>query len=206
MKTKWKVAIACAVGFVAFVGAATWLLLRPAREGDPQVTLTFQRYSDLDPYVGDVAFFGLTNTSSKTYLLTMTGATNTLVLDTSFGQFKQSLMVNCEFTDQTPTGQTNWSQLPSPVLRNNAYASLAPHSGIVVRVPVPPVGTRRKVAVFLQAPPAKFWSTRFALPTIRILVRILPRSQVSKLFKPVWVKAPCDTELTNHWSGPGWQR
>src|SRR6516162_3178222 len=110
MKTKWKVAIACAVGFVAFVGAATWLLLRPAREDNPQVTLTFQRYSDLDPYVGDVAFFGLTNASSKTYLLTMTGGTNTMVLDTSFSQFKQSWMVNCEFTDQTPTGQTNWSQ------------------------------------------------------------------------------------------------
>jgi hypothetical protein len=197
MKTKWKVAIACAV---AIVGTVAWLLLRPTREDEPQVTLTFQRYSDIDPYVGDVAFFGLTNTSSKTYLLTMTGGTNTHVGAIIFGDHKESWRMNCEFTDQTATGQANWTELS---LTNLAYTSLAPHSGIVVRVPVPPSGTRRKVAVLYQAAPAKFWGTPSGFTTMRILIRILPRSQVRKIWKPVWLRARCDTELTNHWSGPG---
>jgi hypothetical protein len=59
----------------------------------------------------------------------MTGNTNTLVIDTLAGRFKQSWMVNCEFSDQTPHGWTNWIQQPSPFAQSNACALLAPHSG-----------------------------------------------------------------------------
>jgi hypothetical protein len=204
MSAKSKVAVTCVA--VAFAAAA-WLVLGRALQGDEPVSLTFERYSDLDPHVSDVAFLRLTNASSKSYWLTMTGNTNTLVLDTSFGRFRQSWMVNCEFSDQTPTGRTNWSQLPSPVMGSKAYARLAPHSGIVVRVLVPREGQRRRVAVLYQPAAdwrqSKFWASPFGFATARILVRTLPRSQLSRFTnpQPLLLKAWCDTELTNHCDG-----
>jgi hypothetical protein len=207
MKAKSEAAVACAA--VALTAAAC-MILGHARQGDEPVSLTFERYSDLEPYVGDVAFLRLTNASNKSYLLTMTGNTNTFVFYNWFGRIGESWMVNCEFSDQTPTGRTNWSQQPSPVTSSNAYAELAPHSAIVIRVPVPPDGQRRRVAALYQPTASgwrqsRFWSTPFGLAMARILVRTLPKSELSKVANPraVWLKAWYGTELTNHCSEVG---
>src|SRR5207253_779178 len=111
MENKRKVMI-----LVVILGliAATFIVVvfSGSRAHDAQVSLTFQRYSDiLDPRAGDVAFLWLTNASTNTYLLSMTGHRHTLVLDTGFGRSQRSWMVNCEFSDQTTSGWTNWTQL-----------------------------------------------------------------------------------------------
>jgi hypothetical protein len=204
MRTRVKMAVI--VGTVA-VTALACFLLGHHRERDGPLSLTFQRYSDLDPYVGDVAFLRLTNASKKTYLLFMIGNTNALVLDTSFGHFKESWMVNCEFRDRRPNGWTNWIQQPSAYRGSNAYVSLAPHSGIVVRVPLPPNGQQRKVAVLYEPALAgwrqsPFWTSPFGLTVVRTLVRTLPRSALSKISgeQPVLLRAWCDHVLTNQWT------
>jgi hypothetical protein len=202
MRAKSKTVVACAA---LALTAAAWMILGHARQGHDPVSLTFERYSGVEPYVGNVAFLRLTNTSNKTYLLAMTGNTNTFVFYNWFGRITESYMVNCEFSDQTPTVRTNWSQRPSADTRNNAYIELAPHSAIVIRVPVPPEGQRRRVKVLYQPALAdcrlsKFWFSPFGLFTTRVLVRTLPSSELSKLMNPraVWLKARCGTELTNH--------
>jgi hypothetical protein len=202
MRTKVKAALIVGVALTAL---ACFTLGHHYRECHDPVSLTFQRYSDLDPYVGDVAFLYLTNASKRSCTLFMTGNTNTLAIDTIFGRFKQSLMVNCEFSDQTPHGWTNWIQQPSPFFKNNAYASLPPHAGIVVRVPLPPSGQSRKVAVlYLPDPPP--WQLWLGSPrgqsVFTILVRMLPRSASSKLFRPQpLLRAWCGRALTNQWDG-----
>ena len=200
--------VALIVG-VALTALACFSLGHHYRERNGPVSLTFQRYSDLDPYVGDVAFLYLTKASKRSCALFMTGNTNTLVIDTLFGHFKQSLMVNCEFSDQTPHGWTNWIQQPSPFFKSNAYASLAPHSGIVVRVPLPPSGQNRKVAVLYRPDPAP-WQLWLCSPrgesVAIILLRVLPRSTWPRLFRqqPL-LRAWCDRALTNQWDGVGQQ-
>lgn len=183
------------VTVVFLTAVACFLFGHKPRQPDP-VSLVFQRYSDLDPYVGDAAFLLLTNASGNNYLLTMTDGTNTLVLDTFFGHFRQSLMVNCEFSDEIPGGRTNWIQTPSPFRGSNAYASLGPHSGLVIRVPLSADGQRRKVAALYEGPyikPPAFWLTPTGLRVLRILPhaireRVLP----SPTLRKVW----CDRELS----------
>ncbi len=207
MSTKLKVAT-----MVVMLGliAVACLLLTGSRKHDEQVSLTFQRYSDLDPHVGDVAFLYLTNASKRSCMLFMTGNSNTLVLDTSFGRFRQSWLVNCEFSDQTPSGWTNWIQQPSPFIQSNAYASLPPHSGIVVRVPLPPSGQNRKVAVLYRPDPPPWQQWLFSTPRGQsmglILVRMLPRAARLRLLRqePL-LRTWCDRPLTNQWDKIGQQ-
>jgi hypothetical protein len=206
MRTKVKAALIVGVGVTAL---ACFSLGHHYRGRSDPVALTFQRYSDLDPDVGDVAFLCLTNASNRSCTLFMTGKTNTLVIDTLFGRFRRSLMVNCEFRDQTPNGWTNWIQQPSPFFASNAYASLAPRSGIVVRVPLPPSGQNRKVAVLYRPDPAP-WQLWLFSPrgqsVNHILRRVLPRSTWLRLFRqqPL-LRAWCDRALTNQWAGAGQQ-
>jgi hypothetical protein len=203
-----KIVAAVVLAMVALTALAGFLVAHYAERGDT-LSLTFQRYSDVDPYVGDVAFLCLTNPSTRSCTLFMTGNTNTLVFDTSFGHFRQSLMVNCEFSDQTPQGWTNWIQQPSPIFKNNTYASLAAHSGIVVRVCLPPAGQNRKVAVLYRPDPPRWQQWLFSprgLPVANVLLRVLPRSTRSRLFRSqplsrVW----CDRALTNQWDRAGQQ-
>src|SRR4051812_10400818 len=113
METKRKVMV-----LVVILGliATTFVIIvfTGSRAHDAQISLTFQRYSDiLDARAGDVAFLWLTNASTNAYRLSMTGNRYTLVSDTGFGRYMQSWMVNCEFSDQTTSGWTNWTQLPS---------------------------------------------------------------------------------------------
>jgi hypothetical protein len=217
VSTKLKTALV--VTLAGLVAAAGVLSGSKTRKPAP-VSLVFQRYSDLDPYVGDVAFLWLTNASSNSYLLTMTGSTNTVVLDTLFGRFRQSWMVNCQFSDETSTGWTNWIQMPSPVRGSNAYLSLGPRSGFVIRVPLPEDGQRRKVAVLYEGPyttaalalgagpgisirvpttnapnttAGSFWLT----PTGFRLFRLLPRPLRERVFPSASLhKAWCDRELS----------
>ena len=74
-----KAALIVGVALIALAGFAIGHHYR--KRSDP-VALTFQRYSDVDPYVGDVAFMYLTNGSERSCTLFMTGNTNTLVMDT----------------------------------------------------------------------------------------------------------------------------
>jgi hypothetical protein len=186
MRTKKKVAL-IAIAMMVFAVAA-YLLLGPNRPTNNALSLTFQRYSNLDPYVwDDVAFLDLTNSSSKSCLLFMTGNTNTHILDTSFGQFKQSWMVNCAFSDETSNGRTNWIQQAS-----GSGIAISPHSAVVVRVPRPPHGQSRRVAVLYQPSgwrQSKFWGTPFG--------RTLPRGAFLRLFREPVLKAWCDRELTS---------
>jgi hypothetical protein len=184
--------------------AAVFLVSRRDKTDSRLLSLTFQRYSDLDPYVGDVGFFWLTNASDKTFLLCMTGGSNTLVLDTMFipykGNAKESYMVNCAFSDQTAQGWTNWVQEPLPSRGQNTFLQLAPHSGIVIRAPLPASGQKRKVAVVCEAPlPAwrqsSLWSSGFG----QALLRVLPRSVLRRLaqHQPTAIKVWCDQELSD---------
>ncbi|MDB6112378.1 MAG: hypothetical protein JWR69_4128 [Pedosphaera sp.] len=177
--------------------AVTCLVFTRDRAHDNQVSFTFQRYSnDLDPYVGDVAFLWLTNASKKSYLLSMTGNSNTFVADTAFGRFKQSWMVNCEFDDQTTSGRSNWTQLPSLWRGSNSYLGLGPRSGIVVRVPLQRDGQHRKAAVLCEVPTttSPFWAGGVGFQLLRVLPQSLRHKviQPKPLLLPVW----CDRELS----------
>lgn len=196
MRTKLRAAV-----IVSSLSMAAALCLvftgRPAR--NDRLSLTFQRYSDLlDPYVDEAAFLWLTNASNKSYLLSMTGGTNTLVMDASFGRFRRSWMVNCEFSDQTPTGWTNWTQQPSRSRGGKAYLSLAPNSGILVRVPLPANGRHRKAAVLCEAPAtiltSPFWTSHVG---VRVFC-MLPQQLKNKVlgFDPVLLRVWCDRELS----------
>jgi hypothetical protein len=134
----------------------------------------------------------------------MTGGSNTLEAESTVGPFKMSWMVNCQFSDQTPNGPTNWAQYPSPLTQSNAYLSLAPHSGILVRVPMPPSGQRRRVAVLCQSAPSGWrqsprWMTPFGRGVMRLFIRTLPKASVTRLLDPppVLLKVWCDCQLTN---------
>jgi hypothetical protein len=158
------------------------------------LSLTFQRYSDLDLGVGEAAFLWLTNGSGDSYWLSPTGGTNTFVVGTTFGLITQSWMVDCEFRDQTANGWTNWTQPHPP---NSMYVTLGPRSGLVVRVPLDASGGRRKAAVICRSPPrslAAFWTSGFGI----WLLRMSPASWRSRILMPklaeerVW----CDRELS----------
>ena len=160
------------------------------------VSLTFQRYSDeLDPYVQDVAFLWLTNSSTKSYLLTMPNRTNTAVMDNFFGKEpRTSYLVNCQFRDWTPDRWTDWVQQPSPYLMGNAYLSLGAHSGMIIRVPLPPPGQKRRVAVLCElSPQDSFWNSRVGGRVLRVLPRtiLLKVSQRPPVIRRIW----CDREL-----------
>ena len=187
MRTK---VIAVLIAGVALTALACFALGHHYRKRNDPVSLTFQRYSEFDAYVWDVAFLNLSNASKRSCTLFMTGNTNTFVIDTSFGRFNKSWMVNCEFRDQTPHGWTNWIQQPSPFAQSNAYASLPPHSGIVVRVPLPPSGQNRNVAILYRPDPPAWQQWLFSPRRLSVaitLVRVLPRSIRLRLFS----SSPC---------------
>jgi hypothetical protein len=201
MRARRKVQIAVAMvalvvaAYVVFSGVvAAYIMFSGNQRQSNDVSLIFQRYSDdADSYVSDVAFLLLTNASTKSYVVSMTGGSNTLVLDLLWGQNRRSLMINCEFIDETPIGWTNWTQMP---MSRNAYASLGPHSGIVIRVPLSADGQRRKVAALFEGPtttPSSFWMTPTGMRVFRLLPQSLrKRALPSGSLHRVW----CDRELS----------
>jgi len=191
MKTKLRVAIIV----VTLSVITTMCVLITGGKKPNDVSLIFQRYSDLDPYAfGDVAFLCLTNASNKSFLLTMTGNSNTHVWYSQFGRTKESWMVNCEFSDHTQHGWTNWIQLPSPARGSNSYVRLGPRSGIIVRVPLLANGQHRKAAVLYEVPvtASSFWLS----PAGFRILRMLPQSLRIRMLKPQLLKVWCDRELS----------
>lgn len=180
---------------MAALVVAVGVVFSYSQKPNADVALIFQRYSDLDPHVGEVAFLLLTNASSKSYFVSMTGGSNTLVLDTFWGRNRQSLLINCEFSDETAGGWTNWTQMPSPSRGSNAYATLGPCSGIVIRIPLAADGQRRKVAALYEGPvtSSNFWVTPAGLRVARMIPRSL-RGQLLPSFS--LRRAWCDRELS----------
>ena len=192
MRTQLKAAVVIAT--MSLIGLGCLLFSGSVREG--RVSLVFQRYSDLDPYVGDVAFLWLTNASNRSYLLSMTGGSNTCVEDTDFGRHRESWMINCEFKDQTSNGWTSWVQMPSPFSGSNRYVTLAPRSGMVVRVPLTADGQHRRVAALYQSSDntLAYWFTAIGVQ----LSRMLPQFARPQLLnpQPVLRRAWCSRELS----------
>lgn len=166
------------------------------------LSLVFERYSTrMDFSVEDMAFLWITNSSDRTYWLPLTGGRDAYLLDTpmGLGGYKQpisgSYMVNCEFSGE-PTRPVN------PMLWGQCLP-LAPHSAFRVRVPLPPEGTKRKVAVLVCEPlsgPRPFWTNSIGM---RIL-RALPRSAAHKLLlrQPAVLRVWCERELSQPGKGP----
>ena len=194
----------CLLFLAVIASGAVYLGSQRAKSDSRLLSLKFLRYSGFDPRAGNIAFFWLTNASEKSFLLCQTGDRNTIVFDTILspneGEAKLSFMVNCAFSDQTPNGSTNWMQKPLPIRGFNSFLELPPHSGIVIRVPSPPSGQRRKVAALCEAPlPAwkqsSLWTNGFALR----LLEALPRSVLLKLaqYQPPTIEVWCDQELSD---------
>ena len=170
------------------------------------LSLVFERYSTrMEVYLEDVAFLRLTNASDKTYCLAMTGNTNTRQLDTapSLGDYKatnipsESVMVDCAFSDRTPTGTSNWAQRVSFTNASQGL-TLASHSAVRLRVPLPPEGQKRKVAVLcaeLPTGPSRFWFSSLGTTILRLLPRSVGRRMLQPKF-PV-LRVWCDRELSH---------
>ena len=166
------------------------------------LSLVFERYSTrMDFFDQDMAFLWITNSSDRTYVLPMTGGTNTGQLDTptGLGRYKQqisgSYMVNCEFSGEPtrPVNPMQWGQC----------LTLAPHSAFRVRVPLPPECAKRKVAVLVCEPPSgprRFWTNSIGLS----ILRTLPRSAAHKVLwrQPAVLRVWCDRELSQPDEGP----
>ncbi len=188
-----KIIVAAVIAVMAMVITAALLPdAKPAR--DDGVSLTFMRYSELlDPPVGYAAFLMLTNTSSHTYCLQMTGGTNTLIRGFSQGVPSQSLLVNCAFHDEINGGWQDWRQTPPPFQR---YVTLGPTSGMVIRVPLSADGSKRKVAALYQgpiAPPSAFWMSRTGAKLLAVMPHWLRQRVIPA---PDRHEAWCEVELS----------
>ena len=184
------------------VGVTACVLLMSRRSQARSLSLVFERYStQTDFFVQDVAFLWLTNSSDRTYGLPMTGGTNTFLWDTplGLGRYKQqrsgSHMVNCEFSGEPIRSMDpmQWGQC----------LTLAPHSAIRLRVPWPPEGQKRRVAVLCAEQPSgsprRFWTKGIGLS----ILRTLPRSVGMKLLfsQPGVLRVWCDRELSHPGEG-----
>jgi hypothetical protein len=201
----WRVGIIVATVLVAVTVSV--LLIGQHPKALP-LSLVFERYSTrMEVYLEDVAFLWLTNASDKTYYLAMTGNTNTRQLDTvpGLGHYKatniqsESVMVDCAFSDRTPTGTTNWAQRVSFTNASHCL-TLASHSAVRLRVPLPPQGQRRKVAVLcveLPTGPSRFWLSSFGARILRLLPRSVGRRVLQPKFTVTVLKVWCDRELSH---------
>ena len=147
----------------------------------------------MDFFFEDMAFLWITNSSDRTYWLPLTGGTDSFQLDTPIGlggykqQISGSYMVNCEFSGEPARPVNPWGQC----------LTLAPHSAFRVRVPLPPEGAKRKVAVLVCEPPSgprPFWTNTIGLT----ILRTLPRSTAHKVLlrQPEVLRVWCDRELS----------
>ena len=98
-----------------------------------------------------------------------------------------SWMVSCAFRDKTPGGWSNWVQQPSTVRASNLYVRVEGHSEIMVRIPLPRDGSKRKVAVLCETQPG-WWN----VPGLPKIIPFLPRWLLRRMAKdqpvitPVW--------------------
>jgi hypothetical protein len=162
-----------------------FVVLHSSMQTRPSLSLMFQRYGTQQTSGQTVAFLWLTNTSESPHSLAMTGNTNTLEGEFYLGRYSQSYMVNCEFKDKTPDAWKVWTD-SFPPGSQAAFLLLEPHSGILIRVPVPQHGQKRNVTVLCQKLPGNRSSflNRFVLDLLR-----------STLPSAVLVRVSCEHEL-----------
>lgn len=91
------------------------------------------------------------------------------------------------YSDKSSSGWSNWVQQPSTFRGSNAYLNFAAHSAISVRIPLPPDGRQRKVAVLCETTPP-WWN----IPALTKIIPHLPRWVLKRMakdqpiFTPVW--------------------
>jgi hypothetical protein len=177
------------------VGATACVLLMTHRTQARSLSLVFERYgstTDFDYSVQDVAFLWFTNSSDKSYCLPMVGGTNTFQRDAPIGYDSGSYMIRWEFGDQAnPVPQVPFASL-------GLCYTVAPHSAVRIRVPLPPMGEQRRVAVLCAEMPSwsprRFWTKGIGLS----ILRRLPRSVRMKLLfsQPAVLRVWSDRELS----------
>ena len=177
--------------------AAAGVLLMPHQPQARSLSLVFERYGTTTDFAfnnQDVAFFWLTNTSDKSFALPMAGSTNTFWREPALGFDRGSYLIRWEFSDQPDP------QPPVSLASLGLCLTVAPHSAVRVRVPLPPQGQIRRVAVLcaeVPSPGRPFWTHGIGLS----MLRTLPHSVRLKLLfsQPAVLRVWSDREL----SGPG---
>ena len=178
-----------------FLGATAYLLLLAHQSQPHSLALVFEKYgttTDVSFNVQDVAFLWFTNSSDKSYCLPMIGSTNTFQQDRLLGYDSGSYLIRWEAGDQTnPMRQVSFASL-------GLCHVVAPHSAARLRVPMPPQGQKRRVAVLCAEEPSgrprPFWTKGIGLS----ILRTLPRSVRMKLLfsQPSVLRVWCDRELS----------
>jgi hypothetical protein len=187
---------------VAVLAAVTVsVLLITHKSQAPPLSLVFERYgaiTTMDPLTmdlsaQDVAFLQITNSGDKAYFVATVGGTNTYLPDSPQilkpFWYQGSYLPMCEFSDQPLALPISYASLRTCV-------SVAPHSALRLRIPLPPEGQKRKVAVICMAPPPgvrPFWTSKPGL----IVLRSLPRAVAKKAMwrEPKVMKVWCDREF-----------
>ena len=168
----------------AIIGAGI-LFLPPPKEsiGASSLSLSLVRRGTEFGYRPELVFLRLTNQSDSTFLVSMTGDTNTFE-----GSMisESSCMLNGAIGEQRVDGTwTNLIQLPAAVRGNRAYVSVAPFSGMLVRMLLPVDGRVRRVGVVCEklSPPGKL-DKFFGTSIGRATMKLLPISVLRKLSAP----------------------
>ena len=161
-----------------FVGATACVLLTAHRSQARSLSLVFERYGSttgFDLSVQDVAFLRFTNSSDKSYGLPMMGGTNTFQRDRLIGYDSGSYLIRWEFGDQAnPVPHVPFASL-------GLCYTVAAHSAVRIRIPLPPRGEQRRVAVLCaempSGSPRRFWTKGIGLSILRTLPRSVGRAE-----------------------------
>jgi hypothetical protein len=173
--------------------AAMWAIFGNAPKHEP-LTLILSKDTNYSPYFEGTAVLVLTNNSTNYYGMCMPRGTNTDKHQPGLlGRHRGTVMVACAFSDQTPHGWSNWTDLPST---GNNYPGviLMSRQSMLLRVPLPAYGGKRKVAVICEQVPA-------ILPLFRSAAgarffNMLPMRVRNWLGRSKPRKVWCDTELS----------
>ena len=178
------------------MGATACVLLMTHQSQARSLSLVFEKYgstTDVGFNVQAVAFLWFTNSSDKSYCLPMMGSTNTFQRDTPLGYDSGSYLIRWEFGDQAnPMPQVSFAGL-------GLCRVVGPHSAVRLRVPLPPEGQKRRVAVLCAKQPSgsprPFWTKGIGLS----ILRTLPRSVGMRLLfsQPAVLRVWCDRELSH---------
>ncbi len=153
-----------------------WVLEKQDNRAERPLTATFRSYEGSEDGSEVFAVLWLTNSSDRTFGYYSANAMSS----------NGTVIVACEFSDQTGTGWTNgFTGItgPGPI---TTY-TLPPHSGDRVAAPIPKDGRIRRVAVICPELPKRLPGILEQLRRFWLKVRP-PRSRSVK----VW----CDTELS----------
>jgi len=191
---KRNLVIAGSVIVAAGLFAAVWAIFGNARRSSEPLTLTASKDTNFSTYFEGTAVLVLTNNTTNYYGMCMPGGTKTEKEQPGLpGRSRLTKMVACAFSDQTPRGWSNWTDLPSD---GNTYPGviLMSRQSMLLRVPLPADGRKRKVAVICEEVPA-------ILPLFRTAAgarffNMLPARVRNWLGRAKARKVWCDTELS----------